>query len=161
VVRCTPTDQMSEEERLSFANLFMHLHTDSKLHTPIKGNGSLVCGNMWGLGWRPGYNKGVDFGVYERRKSTGGKFSEAEWNSLRNKDAAMHSFYGQRFSSLASRSRLPIRDTPSIHDNDAGPSGGSARDTPVTTCRSSSPREEAWARLFQNPGFTGLLPPSQ
>jgi hypothetical protein len=47
-VRCTPTDQMSEEERLSFANLFNHLHTDSKLHNPIKGNSSLVFGNMWG-----------------------------------------------------------------------------------------------------------------
>jgi hypothetical protein len=43
----------------------------------------------------------MDFGVYQPRKSKDRTFSQEEWSSLKEKDAAMHRFYGIRFSSLA------------------------------------------------------------
>jgi hypothetical protein len=96
-VRCSTADELSEQEHDSFRSLFMHLYNDSKLHAAISNNGVLVYGKMWSLGWRPGFDKGYDYGEYA--KSVG--VSEEQWKALCNKDKAMHSFYGQRYASLA------------------------------------------------------------
>jgi len=96
-VRCSTADELSEQEHDSFRSLFMHLHNNFKLHAAIANNGVLVDGKMWGLGWRPGFDKGYDYGEYA--KSVG--VSEDQWKALCNKDEAMHTFYGQRYASLA------------------------------------------------------------
>ena len=96
-VRCSTPDELSEQEHDSFYSLFMHLHHDCKLHAAITNNGALVYGKMWGLGWRPGFAKGYNYGEYA--KSVG--VSEEQWKALRNKDEAMHTFYEQRYASLA------------------------------------------------------------
>jgi hypothetical protein len=96
-VHCSTADELSEQEHDSFCSLFMHLHNDSKLHAAISNNGALVYGQMWGLGWRPGFDIGYDYGEYAKSV----RVSEDQWKALRNKDEAMHTFYGQRFASLA------------------------------------------------------------
>jgi len=65
-VRCSSADELSEQEHDSFCSLFMHLHNDSKLHVGISNNGALVYRKMWGLGWRPGFDKGYDYGEYAK-----------------------------------------------------------------------------------------------
>jgi len=96
-VRCSTADELSEQEHVSFCSLFMHLHNNSKLHAAITNNGALVNGKMWGLGWRPGFDKGYDYGEYAQSVGV----SEDQWKALHNKDEAMHTFYGQKYASLA------------------------------------------------------------
>jgi len=96
-VRCSTADELAEQEHDSFSSLFMHLHNDSKLHAAITNNAALRYGKMWGLGWRPGFDKGYDYGGYAKSM----RVSENQWKALRNKDEAMHTFYAQRYASLA------------------------------------------------------------
>jgi len=96
-VRCSTADELSEQEHDRFCSLFMHLHNDSKFHAAISNNGALVYGKMWDLEWRPGFDKGYNYGEYA--KSVG--VSEDQWKALRNNDEAIHTFYGQRLASLA------------------------------------------------------------
>ena len=96
-VRCTPVTHLTEVEK--FDEFFKHIHQDSHLHSPVKTNGALVTGAMWAMGWRAGYERGIAFDTYSYPKN--GKKTE-EWDNLRSKDYGIHSFYGYRFSSMAS-----------------------------------------------------------
>jgi len=41
-VQCRTADELSEQEHDSVRSLFMHLHSDSKLHAAMSNNGALV-----------------------------------------------------------------------------------------------------------------------